>query len=168
MKRGGAAILNSGLRIGSSGASERRLCVKSPARRIRRMTDYGTGKGRTGAAADLYDGLIRAALCRVARVPLARNRSADQWVGRLHVWPGAHVDAMGDRLPEPSIREFPGRLGSRAPLRRPGQLRLDMVDMRGARCIRGADPLVYPRAASRAPDTRSGAFMNSVSTDAKP
>src|SRR6266446_4800446 len=42
-----------------------------------------------------------------------------------------------------------------------------MVDMRGARRIRGADPLVYPRAASRAPDTRSGAVMNSVSTDAR-
>src|SRR6266446_1365748 len=55
---------------------------------------------------------IRAALCRVARVSLARNRSADQWIGRLHVWPSAHVDAMGDRLLQPSIREFPGRLGS--------------------------------------------------------
>jgi hypothetical protein len=42
-----------------------------------------------------------------------------------------------------------------------------MVDIRGARRIRGADPLVYPRAASRAPDTRSGAVMNSVSTDAR-
>jgi len=28
--------------------------------------------------------------------------------------------------------------------------------------------LVYSRAASRAPDTRSGAVMNSVSTDARP
>jgi len=41
------------------------------------------------------------------------------------------------------------------------------VDIRGARRIRGADPLVYPRAASRAADARSGAVMNSVSTDAK-
>src|SRR5258707_15360555 len=74
---------------------------------------------------------------------------------------------MGGGLLQPSTREFPGGLGSWAPLRHPGELRLDMADMRGARRIRGADPLVYPRAASRAADTCSGAVMNSVSTDAK-
>ncbi len=98
-------------------------------------------------------------------IPLARNRSADQWIGRLHVRPGAHVDAMGNRLLQPSIRELPGRLGSRAPLRRSGQLRLDMVDIGRARRVRGADPLAYPRAAGRAAHTCSGAVMNGVSAD---
>ena len=47
---------------------------------------------------------LGAALRSLARVSVARHRSADQRPRRIHVRPDAHVDAVGHRVLQPSVR----------------------------------------------------------------